>query len=346
MVISMKDPDERELVIPHTSRMSIEDGDRVIAGQKLTDGSSDPQELLAFQGKEAVQRYLVNEAQKVYRSQGVNINDKHVEVIVSQMLRRVRIEEPGDTGWLPNELVEVFEFKRLNEEVLSEGGDPAIAATVLLGITKASLNTDSFLSAASFQETTRVLTEAAINGSVDYLRGLKENVVIGKLIPAGTGIEKHLRNRQRELPGDIARILANGGSVVEEKPASDEPFTLESEVQHARTMLGDDGEEKAESDVDEQVQQARALLGMGLSDEDTSSDDLDLDPEAILGSEQQRSSDVDPELVEAFRALLSSGSKRDGENHPDILSDQNTGEGQGSGEDQDTGEGQDEGSDS
>lgn len=172
----------------------------------MTEGSADPQELLALQGREAVQRYLVNEAQKVYRSQGVNINDKHVEVIVRQMLRRVRIEEAGDTGWLPGELIEVFEFKRINQDIISQGGEPAIAATVLLGITKASLNTDSFLSAASFQETTRVLTEAAINGKVDYLRGLKENVVIGKLIPAGTGNEKRVVPRREDLLTEITRM--------------------------------------------------------------------------------------------------------------------------------------------
>jgi len=208
LVISLNDVEEREITVPHTSRLIIEDSQQVFAGQKLTEGSADPQELLAFQGKEAVQGYLVNEAQKVYRSQGVNINDKHVEVIVRQMIRRVRIEEPGDTGLLPNELIESFDLKRINEEVISQGGDPAIAATVLLGITKASLNTDSFLSAASFQETTRVLTEASINGSVDYLRGLKENVVIGKLIPAGTGIDKQIPPKHVELPIDVEFLLA------------------------------------------------------------------------------------------------------------------------------------------
>jgi DNA-directed RNA polymerase subunit beta' len=197
--------DERETIIPATARlaMGIENGARVLAGQNLTDGSADPQELLELKGKEALQRYLVNESQKVYRSQGVDINDKHIEVIVRQMLRRVRIEEPGDSGLLPGELIEAQEFKRMNEEVVSQGGEPATAVTVLLGITKASLSTESFLSAASFQETTRVLTEAAITGKVDYLRGLKENVVIGKLIPAGTGIEKR-RQLAEEMMGEMA----------------------------------------------------------------------------------------------------------------------------------------------
>jgi DNA-directed RNA polymerase subunit beta' len=190
IVISQHDHQERELVAQHKARLRFREGDRVMAGQQLTDGSANPQELLDLQGREATQRYLVNEAQKVYRNQGVPINDKHIEVIVRQMLRRVRIEEPGDTGLLPGELIDGADFRRMNNDIVSQGGEPSTAVTVLLGITKASLNTDSFLSAASFQETTRVLTDAAIMGKVDYLRGLKENVVIGKLIPAGTGIEK------------------------------------------------------------------------------------------------------------------------------------------------------------
>jgi DNA-directed RNA polymerase subunit beta' len=280
LVVSLNDTEEREVTVPHTARLIIDENQEVIAGQKLTEGSADPQELLAFQGKEAVQSYLVNEAQKVYRSQGVNINDKHVEVIVRQMLRRVRIEEPGDTGLLPNELVEVFEFKRLNEEVVSQGGDPAIAATVLLGITKASLNTDSFLSAASFQETTRVLTEASINGSVDYLRGLKENVVIGKLIPAGTGIEKRHLEKKKDLPGDIALMLASEKSREQEEAAAVPSVELE-EI------------ELSESD---EVQKARSLLGI---------DTLDEEERKRLAEHASGKSEVDPELIEAFKAMLS-----------------------------------------
>ncbi len=235
IVISQEDREERELVVPHTARMRVENGERVVAGQQLTDGSANPQELLDLQGKEAVQRYLVNEAQKVYRSQGVNINDKHIEVIVRQMLRRVRIEEPGDTGMLPGELIEAAEFRRMNNDVVSQGGEPATAATVLLGITKASLNTDSFLSAASFQETTRVLTDAAINGKVDYLRGLKENVVIGKLIPAGSGIEKRLLDgsKREDLVGEMARMMEQGPV---EHAASGE--LSPEEVRRAEALLG------------------------------------------------------------------------------------------------------------
>lgn len=207
LVIQAKDIEEHEEVIAHAARLRVKDGDLVQVGQQMTEGSSDPQEMLQLRGREAVQEYLTNEAQKVYRSQGVGINDKHIEVIVRQMLRRVRIEEPGDTELLPGELVELHELNRINASIVSQGGDPALAVPVLLGITKASLSTDSFLSAASFQETTRVLTEAAVNGKIDYLRGLKENVVIGKLIPAGTGMEQR-RKLAEEAALRVAQITS------------------------------------------------------------------------------------------------------------------------------------------
>ncbi len=247
--------DVREVVAPHTARLApgIENGVRVVAGQHLTEGSADPQELLALQGREAVQRYLVNEAQKVYRSQGVDINDKHIEVIVRQMLRRVRIEEPGDTDYLPGELIDSTEFVRKNAEIISQGGEPATASTMLLGITKASLTTDSFLAAASFQETTRVLTEAAITGKVDYLRGLKENVVIGKLIPAGTGIEKR-RQLAEEIIGELANVApATSTAVVEqERPDREADEALRRRL---RALIGGDGDdgERNNGDVDDQV---------------------------------------------------------------------------------------------
>ncbi len=176
-----------EQPVPVVYQILVEDGDTVYPGQELTDGAKDPQQILLTQGRDAVQRYIIDEVQKVYRSQGVNTNDKHIEVMCRQMLRKVTIEYPGDSDYLEGERIDRFEFNQINEEILAEGGEPATAMPVLLGITKASLETDSFLSAASFQETTRVLTEAAINGKVDHLRGLKENVIIGKLIPAGSG---------------------------------------------------------------------------------------------------------------------------------------------------------------
>jgi DNA-directed RNA polymerase subunit beta' len=165
----------------------------------LTEGSAHPQELLEIQGRDALQSYMLKEIQKVYRTQGVNINDKHLEVIIRQMLRRVRISDAGDTNYLSGQRVDIGEFARVNTEIWAQGGIPATASSLLLGITKASLETDSFLSAASFQETTRVLTNAAIEGKIDYLRGLKENVVIGKLIPAGTGAEARRQVAAAEL---------------------------------------------------------------------------------------------------------------------------------------------------
>ncbi|MEA2643061.1 MAG: DNA-directed polymerase subunit beta, partial [Chloroflexota bacterium] len=202
------DEEVREYPIPHQVRIRPEldrrDGQKVVikAGQQITEGSISPQELLHILGKEAVQTFLVDEVQKVYRSQGVDINDKHIEVIVRQMMRKVRIDSAGDTGLLPGEIVSQWEYEEANAKALAEGGEPATAQTVLLGLIKAALNTTSWLSAASFQETTRVLTEAAISGKVDRLRGLKENVIIGKLIPAGTGLDYYKKQREQ-----AARIL-------------------------------------------------------------------------------------------------------------------------------------------
>ncbi|MFQ5933815.1 MAG: DNA-directed RNA polymerase subunit beta', partial [Dehalococcoidia bacterium] len=182
--VRYEEEDHREYVIPATTRLLVKDGDQVKAGQQLTEGPINPQDILRIMGKETVQQYLVQEVQKVYKSQGVNINDKHIEAIVRQMLRKVRVDSQGDTELLPGELVARFVYQDINERVLAEGGEPAIAHPVLLGVTKASLNTESFLAAASFQETTKILTEAALKGSVDRLLGLKENVIIGRLIPA------------------------------------------------------------------------------------------------------------------------------------------------------------------
>ncbi len=189
----------KEYPVAHGAQLRVADGDEMKAGDAITAGSVSPQELLYISGREAVQDYLVREVQKVYRSQGVDINDKHIEVIVRQMMRKVRVESGGDTELLPGEIVSQWEYDQANAEVLAEGGEPAIAATVLLGLIKAALNTASWLSAASFQETTRVLTEAAISGKVDRLRGLKENVIIGKLIPAGTGLDYYRKLREEAV---------------------------------------------------------------------------------------------------------------------------------------------------
>jgi len=191
--------DVREYPIPASARIRVESGEFVRAGQQLTEGALNPQDVLEILGPEAVQIYLVDEVQRVYRSQGVNINDRHIEVIVRQMLRKVRVEEAGDTDLLPSELLDRHSYEDLNARLVAEGGEPATAVPVLLGVTRASLSTDSFLAAASFQETTRVLTDAAISGATDHLRGLKENVIIGKLIPARATITV-------ERPTPIAEI--------------------------------------------------------------------------------------------------------------------------------------------
>jgi len=196
LAVRAEDVVEREYLIPHNAKLLVESGQEIRAGDAITDGPINPQEYLDTRGKDAVQRYLVKEVQKVYKSQGVTINDKHIEIIVRQMLRKVRIDQPGDVDLLPTELVDRLEFEEANNRVLAEGGEPSTAQTVLLGVTKASLNTSSFLAAASFQETTRVLTEAAINGAKDHLIGLKENVIIGKLIPAGSGAPANVAARK------------------------------------------------------------------------------------------------------------------------------------------------------
>ena len=168
--------------------MNVHEGERVRAGEQLMDGPSNPHDILRVLGEKELQKYLVNEIQEVYRLQGVNINDKHIEVISRQMMRWVRIEDVGDTEFLIDEQTDKFRFLEENERVIQAGGRPATAQPLLLGITKASLSTDSFISAASFQETTRVLTEASISGKIDHLRGLKENVTMGRLIPGRHGL--------------------------------------------------------------------------------------------------------------------------------------------------------------
>lgn len=197
IIIVGDDGSEREYDIPRGTHINVQEGDRVKAGEPLMDGPLNPHDILRVLGIEALQTYLVNEIQEVYRLQGVNINDKHIEVIVRQMLRWVKIKDVGDTDFLLEEQVDRFRYEDENRRVIEAGGKPAEADPLLLGITKASLSTDSFISAASFQETTRVLTEAAISGRIDYLRGLKENVIMGRLIPAGTGM-KYYRNVQIE----------------------------------------------------------------------------------------------------------------------------------------------------
>ena len=191
ITITGDDGDQVQYAVSMRARLSVSDGDMVEVGQQLTEGSVNPHEKLRVEGVQALQLHLADEVQAVYRSQGVTIHDKHIELIVRQMLRKVHIIEPGDTEFLPGELVDRKRFEEKNAEIVEGGGEPASARPILMGITKASLATDSWLAAASFQETTRVLTEAAISGKSDPLLGLKENVIIGKLIPAGTGMGRY-----------------------------------------------------------------------------------------------------------------------------------------------------------
>ena len=202
VIITGDDGDSREYLIPRYTHVNVQENERVKAGDPLIDGAINPHDILAILGEKELQRYLVDKIQEVYRSQNVAINDKHIEVIVRQMMRSVKVEEVGDTEFLIDEQVDRFRFEEENDRVINAGGQPAIGRPMLLGITKASLSTDSFISAASFQETTRVLTEASISGKVDSLRGLKENVIVGRLIPAGTGME-YYRNivlEREEIP--------------------------------------------------------------------------------------------------------------------------------------------------
>ena len=195
LIVSYEERDERHYAVPPAARLIGQVGQRIRAGDRLTEGPVNPQDILRIQGRERVEEYLTEEVQKVYRAQGVAIHDKHIEVVVRQMLRKVRVDAPGDTELLPGHLIDRFSFEDVNAKFVAEGGEPSTAQPVLLGVTKASLNTESFLAAASFQETTRVLTEAAVNGAVDRLLGPKENVIIGRLIPA----------RSKEVAEELAK---------------------------------------------------------------------------------------------------------------------------------------------
>jgi DNA-directed RNA polymerase subunit beta' len=267
LTLHSEDVDTREYAVPHSARLRVETGDEVLAGDPLTEGSLNPKDLLQIKGVDTVQRFLVAEVQKVYRSQGVTIADKHIEIIVRQMLRKVTVDAAGDTDLLPSELIDRFEFEEVNNRILAEGGEPATAQTVLLGVTKASLNTSSFLAAASFQETTRVLTEAAINGAKDHLIGLKENVIIGKLIPAGTGAEARAlaAARAKELSPEEAEALrereaamtfltgdadTDADGVVE---ADEAEAAAEEAAETVAELMGADDDPAIEAEVTEEV---------------------------------------------------------------------------------------------
>ena len=193
VIVTSEDGEEQVYQIPYGAHIRVNEGDHVEKGEPLTEGSINPQDILRVNGAEGVRDYIIREVQKVYRLQGVDIDDKHIEIIIRQMMSKIKVEESGDSGFLSGSVVDARDFKMTNEQLIKEGKTPATGTHSLMGITKASLATESFLSAASFQETTRVLTETSIKGKVDHLIGLKENVIIGKLIPAGTGIAKYDR---------------------------------------------------------------------------------------------------------------------------------------------------------
>ena len=208
--------ESKAYLIPYGSRLKVQDGQKLGAGDELTEGSVNPHDILKIKGLRAVQDYMIQEVQRVYRLQGVDINDKHIEVIVRQMLKKIRVEENGDSEFLPGTMVDILDFEETNEKLIAEGKEPAVGEPVMLGITKASLATDSFLSAASFQETTKVLTEAAIKGKVDPLIGLKENVIIGKLIPVGTGMRQYRDVKIKSVAELEAESVAIAEEVMEE----------------------------------------------------------------------------------------------------------------------------------
>ena len=221
VLVTSPDGEECKYLVPYGKHLRVHEGDHVVAGERLSEGAVNPHDILAVQGVHKVQEYLVNEIQDVYRLQAVGINDKHIEAIVRQMLQKVKVLDPGDTNFLEGEEVDKIRFSRENDKVIADGGDPATCQPILLGITRASLRTDSFISAASFQETTRVLTEAAVQGKIDHLRGLKENVIIGRLIPAGTGSAPYRSITYADLQPEADNVAGNGDSLPEFEGAAE-----------------------------------------------------------------------------------------------------------------------------
>ena len=258
VVTNSETGEAKTYLIPYGSRIKIMDGAELEAGDELTEGSVNPHDILKIKGVRAVQDYMLKEVQRVYRLQGVEISDKHIEVIVRQMLKKVRIENNGDSEFLPGTLVDILEFEDTNEMLEKEGLEPAEGKQVLLGITKASLATNSFLSAASFQETTKVLTEAAIKGKVDPLIGLKENVIIGKLIPAGTGMRRY---RDLTLDSDINEDdYLDFMDDFEDFEDFDEEMDEEAEGEADADALAEDETEAGAESEDEMVAEAEMDL--------------------------------------------------------------------------------------
>lgn len=273
--------ESKAYLIPYGSRIKVQDGQVLEAGDELTEGSVNPHDILKIKGLRAAQDYLLREVQRVYRLQGVDINDKHIEVIVRQMLKKIRIEERGDSEFLPGSMVDVLEFNEVNEQLEAEGKEASTGEQIMLGITKASLATDSFLSAASFQETTKVLTEAAIKGKVDHLIGLKENVIIGKHIPAGTGMKKY---RDVSLNTDIKE--EDDEIDFDEDELTDDIDDLENMDDMDDLDAEDDAEADDLDDLDEDGEDLEAY------------DDLD-DPDAVPDDTEEEALEPDDTADEA-----------------------------------------------
>ena len=257
VVANSETGETKAYLIPYGSRIKVLEGQVIEAGDELTEGSVNPHDILKIKGVRAVQDYMIQEVQRVYRLQGVEINDKHVEVIVRQMLKKIRIENSGDTDYLPGTLVDVLDYEEINENLIEQGKEPAEGSQVMLGITKASLATNSFLSAASFQETTKVLTDAAIKGKVDPLIGLKENVLIGKLIPAGTGMRRYRATRlNTDIQPNMDVML---DEVEEELMLTEDDIDLKAEV-----IAEEDSEEMASEEIasEEIVSVDEAVIGV------------------------------------------------------------------------------------
>ena len=251
IVTNSETGESKTYLIPYGSRIKVQDGVYLDAGDELTEGSVNPHDILRIKGVNAVQDYMLREVQRVYRLQGVEINDKHIEVIVRQMMKKIRIEDNGDTELLPGTMVDILDFEDINEEMIAQGKEPAEGKQVMLGITKASLATNSFLSAASFQETTKVLTEAAIKGKVDPLIGLKENVIIGKLIPAGTGMKRY-RNVKLDT-GEDEYEMEDDDLMLDETEMSEEQTesTSKETAADAETAAAENADENVADDFDE-----------------------------------------------------------------------------------------------
>ncbi len=251
IVTNSETGESKTYLIPYGSRIKVQDGAYLDAGDELTEGSVNPHDILRIKGVNAVQDYMLREVQRVYRLQGVEINDKHIEVIVRQMMKKIRIEDNGDTELLPGTMVDILDFEDINEEMIAQGKEPAEGKQVMLGITKASLATNSFLSAASFQETTKVLTEAAIKGKVDPLIGLKENVIIGKLIPAGTGMKRY-RNVKLDT-GEDEYEMEDDDLMLDETEMSEEQTEITSKgtAADAETATAENADENVADDFDE-----------------------------------------------------------------------------------------------